>query len=64
MTVDDAIIDLEVKVAFQEKAIAELDEVVRGLRNEIDALRAEVGRLADHAQNAGAPTPDEKPPHY
>jgi len=62
--------DLEVKVAFLEHALGELDEVVRGLFDKVEALQAEVKRLRD-AQQAGEEGDDdegglayEKPPHY
>lgn len=64
MSTEESIVDLEVKVAFQERWIAELDEVVRALRDEIDELRSEVARLADQQAADGPPTPHEKPPHY
>jgi uncharacterized coiled-coil protein SlyX len=60
----EEVVDLEIKIAFQEKWIAELDEVVRTLRDEVDALRAEVRSLTEQVTAAGAPTPHEKPPHY
>lgn len=56
--------DLEIKVAFQEKLIAELDEVVRGLRDQVDALRDELGQMQEHLRVQSAVTVDEKPPHY
>ena len=64
MSMEESIVDLEVKVAFQEKWIAELDDVVRALRDEIDELRGEVVRLTDQLAAAGTETPHEKPPHY
>ena len=59
--------DLEVRMAFQDKLIGELDDVVRLLRDEIDRLKAEVGTLRAQVQasSAGASSlADEKPPHY
>ena len=41
MSVDDErLMDLEVKVAYQEKTIAELDQVVRELAARVAALEA------------------------
>jgi uncharacterized coiled-coil protein SlyX len=61
---EDRIVDLEIKVAFQEKLIADLDGVVRALRAEVDALREDVAQLhAALAPHAGE-TVDEKPPHW
>ncbi len=60
---EERIMDLEVKVAFQEGTIAELDEVIRTLRDEVDALRREVRELQE--QQLAAPADEsEPPPHY
>lgn len=64
MTPDERLTELEIKLSFQERWMSELDEVVRGLRDQIDALRAEVRQLADHVRPESAPVVDEKPPHY
>jgi uncharacterized coiled-coil protein SlyX len=60
----DRIMDLEVKVAFQEKLLAELDAVIRTLRGEVDALREEVEQLHAGLKPDAQATVDEKPPHY
>lgn len=56
--------DLEIKVAYLEKNLGEIDEVVRRLADAVDVLTKEVRRLrqAEVAQQ-GLP-PNEKPPHY
>lgn len=54
--------EIEVLYAFQEKRIAELDEVVQQLRGEIDRLRA--GLAAVQSQLSAAPTEDAPPPHW
>jgi uncharacterized coiled-coil protein SlyX len=65
---NERIDDLEVRYAFQEDTIRQLDEVVRQLGDELRALKAEMLEL--RAQMAETPegTPnkleDEKPPHY
>lgn len=61
---DARITDLEVKVAFQEKLLGELDEVIRSMRDEIDHLRDELRRFEERLPPEAGPTPDEKPPHY
>jgi len=56
--------DLEVKVSFQEHTIAELDDVIRVLRDQLDMLRKDHDET--RAQLASlAPEPENtKPPHY
>ena len=46
-------IDLEVKVAFAERGIEELDEVVRNLTTTVDELRREVQMLRERFQSQG-----------
>ena len=61
---DERVIELEVKVAFQERSLAELDEVVRALRTQVDSLQGDVERLVEHLQVQTQTTVDERPPHY
>jgi uncharacterized coiled-coil protein SlyX len=56
--------DLEVKVAFQEKHIADLDEVIRQLRDEVDDLRARLHGLHEEVRLLTPGAEDAKPPHY
>ena len=61
--------DLEVRYAFQEDTVQQLDEVVRQLGDEVRALRREVqelrAQLAEAPQGSGVnKLEDEKPPHY
>ncbi len=59
---EERLIEIEVLYAFQEKRIEELDEVVQGLRAEIDRLRADLSQV--QAVIASAPTEDAPPPHW
>ena len=45
---EDRLTELEVRVAFQERLIAELDEIVRALRDQVERLEADLARLLDH----------------
>jgi len=55
---------LEVKVAFQEHLLGELDDVIRSLRDEIDGLRLDLKTVREEVQQL-APAPENtKPPHY
>jgi len=63
---DDRIVELEVRAAYQEKTIADLDEVIRAFTERVTLLEREV-RLLKETMKAGAPDvgpQDEKPPHY
>lgn len=64
--------EIEVKLAWLEKYVVELDGVVRGLADEVVTLRAELAELravraANPEEGEGSETFDlsyEKPPHY
>lgn len=60
----DRILELEVKVSFQDKLLADLDDVVRHLRDELDRLRADVAKLHEHVEAGRGHVVDEKPPHW
>lgn len=63
---DDArLTDLEIKVSYLEKLIAELDEVVQEQATVITRLSAELDRQRQQfsMDTSGAPA-DDKPPHY
>ena len=64
MTAEERVTELEIKLAFHERWVAELDEVVRALRDQLDALQAEVDGLREVVRPADGPVVDEKPPHY
>jgi len=55
---------LEVKVAFQEHLLGELDEVIRALRDELDTLRADLRSVRDEVKQLSPEPEDAKPPHY
>jgi len=64
-----AIEALETKLAFLERASAELGEEVYRQRKEIDELRARLTALlsrmdASSGASADAPIAEERPPHY
>lgn len=66
---DDAIERLETKLAFLERAGAELEDEVYRQRKELDELRARFATLAERIESSsGASTDraaaDERPPHY
>jgi uncharacterized coiled-coil protein SlyX len=67
---NEALEQLETKLAFLDHANAVLSEVVTRQQRDIDALRARVEALAalvqsSHDSDAAPRTPaDERPPHY
>jgi uncharacterized coiled-coil protein SlyX len=70
---EDRVVELEVRVAFQEKLLGDLDDVLRALRDELDALRAAhldlLERLDPSRADGGTESPAfdvlaEKPPHW
>lgn len=60
---------IETKIAFLERANAELSDVVFRQHREIEALRARIDALVDRFEAAQSAEPipgpeDERPPHY
>jgi SlyX protein len=60
---------IEIKIAFLERANAELSDVVFRQQREIEALRAQIATLAARIEaaqsNTDVRTPEEeRPPHY
>lgn len=67
MSQDQRVEDLEVKIAFLEKSIAELDDVVRGLADQLSVTQMHLDQLVEHVREGGAGLTGfdhEKPPHY
>lgn len=69
----EALIDLQTTVAFQERNLHELTDIVTAQQKQIDLLKAELKLLRERlgyledAQHQGAQPfspADEKPPHY
>ena len=63
---DGRFIQLETKIAYQEKTIAELNEVVVELNQLTSDLARRLDRLERWVQAELGPRemPNEKPPHY
>jgi SlyX protein len=65
----DTVERLELKLAFLERANAELSDVVYRQHKEIEELRAGLRALAEKLESRQSPEPvrrpeDERPPHY
>ncbi len=62
---DDRLENMEIKLAFQEKAIKDLNDVLYDQQKEIDRLTAMVNTLMNDRADRDTPGPaNEKPPHY
>lgn len=60
---------IEIKIAFLERANAQLSDVVFQQHREIETLRAQIAALAARVEAAQSDTgvratEDERPPHY
>jgi len=55
---------LEVKVAFQEHLLGELDDVLRSLRDELDQVRGELSSMHEEMKQLSPAPENSKPPHY
>lgn len=61
----ETVTDLEIRVAYQDRALAALDEVVQELYRKVDALTAELAEVRRNAEGALPIGPaNEPPPHY
>jgi uncharacterized coiled-coil protein SlyX len=60
---DERIIELEIRIAHQDRAIAALDDVVRAFTTRVERLEQQIQEL-----RAGGAAPlgpaDDPPPHY
>ena len=66
---DQSLEEIETRIAFLERANAELSDVVFRQHQEIEALRTQIAALAARVEAAqsdtGVRTPEEeRPPHY
>jgi SlyX protein len=62
----DRILELEVKVAYQERTIESLNDVILDMRSELETLRREFEVFRDETRDADKPVgpANEPPPHY
>lgn len=61
---EDKIVDLEVRIAYQDKLIAELDGVVVEFTKRLQLLERQVAELRESAAEREVGPSDEPPPHY
>ena len=65
MELADRVLELEVKVAYQERTIESLNDVILDMRTEFETLRRDFEALRDEAREADKPVgpANERPPH-
>jgi SlyX protein len=66
---DDRIIELEIKAAYQEDLLQELNKIVAGQQQRIDRLETTCSMLNERIKSlsvggGGAENVEEVPPHY
>ena len=63
---EDRLDELEIKLAFQDKLIRDLDALVRAFGDRLDKTERELAQLREAARSPELPlgAPNEKPPHY
>ena len=61
---DERFIDLDVKLAYQERLIRDLDALVRTFGDKLDAAMRELDMLKKSMASPELPVTSTKPPHY
>ncbi|HEX4451790.1 MAG TPA: SlyX family protein [Kofleriaceae bacterium] len=63
---DDRLTDLEIKLAYQDQLIRELDALVRSFGDKLDLARRELETLKQSLRSPETPIgpASDKPPHY
>jgi SlyX protein len=64
MPSEDRLIELEIRIAHQDKVIEALDDVVRTFTARVEKLERELEVLRKSAGGLAVGPPDEPPPHY
>lgn len=67
-SLEQALIDLQTRLAFQEDTLQSLNDVVADHQREIGDIRRQVGALIDQLEQVltdlDADVDNERPPHY
>lgn len=64
MSLEERIVNLEVRAAFQDRLLAELDEVLREFSSRFEKLEALVRELKESADAPSEAPGNDPPPHY
>jgi uncharacterized coiled-coil protein SlyX len=63
---DERIVELEIKLAYQDQRIRDLDALVRSFGDKLDQAEREISALKQALRSPETPAgpASEKPPHY
>jgi SlyX protein len=61
---EQRVTDLEERLAWQDRTIGTLDDVVRAFSERVEQLQRELIQLRDTLRGPETGPHDEKPPHY
>ncbi len=61
---EDRIIELEIKVAHQDRLLADLNDVVSQFSSRVEVLERRLDELQQSVGGLPVGGADEKPPHY
>lgn len=65
---EERMLDMETKMAYQENTIKELSDIIYEQQKKIDLLEEKIGFLIDQfkdvADSSGGEIRNDKPPHY
>lgn len=68
MTIEDRLVEMEVKISFQEDTVQELNKVVCQQQQRIDQLEVTckflLNQIRDMSEMEEGRVVNEKPPHY
>lgn len=64
MSLEERIVELEVRVTYQDKLIADLDAVLREFSTRVENLETLLKDLEDSANAAPIGPANDPPPHY
>lgn len=64
MSLEEKVVDLEVRAAYQDKLIDELEQVVREFSARVERLESRVKELKDSLDAPPIGPADDPPPHY
>jgi uncharacterized coiled-coil protein SlyX len=62
---NERLADIEIKISYIERAVSDLDQVMRGMSADLEVIKRELGRLRNLNEPQGTTAPaNDKPPHY